>query len=398
MIIRVNPSLLKDFVTTMKGVGSDVVALGSNAASAAQGAPSYNGQFGPKVAAIGAEAMSRVNAFTFHVDNLSDRLYQKAIEFQGADTAAIERLTWGYKDWQDWQSQMLAKWSKVIGIPVAALEAYLKLGTLMGGTSFFGWLFGFVIPNTLISWSGRTFLGIPLPSWRPFGQTKTPTPASEQSATTTNPSPSANAQATKDNSTQPKPLSTSPSLVFISQKNPTGDKDILKMMINKDGKTVSDDIRAEGCQMTDYAMILNDKGFDVSMTDIYKANWAMTNSGKTWDPVNVMANGESTFIKVDMSKLTKGKYTQVAAQITGTSDQTKQESLATLLKNGPVILHVEKTGISNHYIVVDQALGDGSFAVRDPLSNQAQTIQIGSNGNYNFNSDGVVRMLAPISR
>lgn len=180
MIIRVDPSLLKGFASTMQEVGGEVTSLGSSAASAAQGAPSYDGQFGPQVAAIGAEAAARINSFTSRIVNLSERLNRKAIDFIRADTEALSGFVSATIKWPT-ESQLLAQWSKMAGIPVAVLERYLKLGMLFGGAQFYSLLVGMVMWNGLFSWTGQTFSNLTRPSWWPpilwpFGQTKPQTP------------------------------------------------------------------------------------------------------------------------------------------------------------------------------------------------------------------------------
>jgi surface antigen len=188
MIIRVEPSLLQGLAAKMQDVGEGVSALGSSAASAAQGAPSYDGQFGPLVWPIGSEASSRTLTFTTHLVNLSDRLGRKAFEFERADHTTINGLISTSITWPA-MAKFLAKWSKMTGIPVATLERYLKLGTLFGGPSLNSLLLGMVLGNNLFSWTGQTFMGMQRPSWWPswlgwYGgtqpQTTSPQPSPSQ--------------------------------------------------------------------------------------------------------------------------------------------------------------------------------------------------------------------------
>jgi surface antigen len=166
-IIRVDPSLLQGLASTIGGAAGDVSGLGGDAAQAAASAPSYDGQFGPKVWPIGGEAISRVRGAASHLSSLSERLGQKAAAFAEADAAAIDGLAWVYKNWLDEQAQMAARWSKLTGIPAPLIERYLTMGALGGGTPFVGLLFGMVMVPGMFSWTGQTFGGIQKPSWWP---------------------------------------------------------------------------------------------------------------------------------------------------------------------------------------------------------------------------------------
>ena len=59
MLIRVDPVILKQNSGSISGIGSNVNSSGQSASGIAQGAPSYDGQFGPRVQAIGHEALAR---------------------------------------------------------------------------------------------------------------------------------------------------------------------------------------------------------------------------------------------------------------------------------------------------------------------------------------------------
>ena len=69
----------------MEILAQSLEATGREASRATQGAPSYDGQFGPKVAGIGTEAWSRASAAADRLESLALWLRGKAAEFAAAD-------------------------------------------------------------------------------------------------------------------------------------------------------------------------------------------------------------------------------------------------------------------------------------------------------------------------
>jgi uncharacterized protein YukE len=188
----------------------------------------------------------------------------------------------------------------------------------------------------------------------------------------------------------------------ISQLNPSGlgDPDILKLKINYslNGKqletTVLGDIETGGCLMTGYTMLLRDRGLNESVTDLYKANWEVSNPN-TWQ--NATKEGVlddlNTYVQGGMvSKASNGVYKNVPVTLSGTNDLEKYFSLNTQIEDhGPVILEVTGKGITQHWIVVDHPVANknGYYQVRDPLSTSSsdETIKIGEgDGTYQFHS------------
>jgi hypothetical protein len=76
----------------MQGVGQNISSIGNQLWSAVEGAPSYDFQFFPKVAAIGAEARSRAENLSSNVINLGERLQLKGYEFETVDNASLDSL------------------------------------------------------------------------------------------------------------------------------------------------------------------------------------------------------------------------------------------------------------------------------------------------------------------
>jgi hypothetical protein len=84
--IRVDPAILISNSSTISTTAANVSTTGQSALNAAQTAPSYNGQFGPRVKAIGAEAMSRAQCTTGRLNNSAFSLNTRANAFLNADT------------------------------------------------------------------------------------------------------------------------------------------------------------------------------------------------------------------------------------------------------------------------------------------------------------------------
>ncbi len=132
MIIQVDPSLLQSNAQQIQEIGGNITSSVKGLVSKSQSAPSYNGQFGPQVAAIGQDAYSRANNLAGSITNLGERLFAKAIEFDAADNASIAGVETVFDE-----NQLLSFWSKLFGIPIDKLERYLKLGIILGISGLF---------------------------------------------------------------------------------------------------------------------------------------------------------------------------------------------------------------------------------------------------------------------
>jgi hypothetical protein len=87
--IRVTPSRLKTSADELQKIGAEVEDLGRQVKSAADRAPSYEGQFGPKVQALGVEAMARSQILAQNLSALAEELKVKGEEFETADLAGV---------------------------------------------------------------------------------------------------------------------------------------------------------------------------------------------------------------------------------------------------------------------------------------------------------------------
>lgn len=92
-MIRVEPARLRASASVMVTLQGDVNDMSGDALSATAGAPSYDGQFGPEVRAIGQEASSRLRSFAGVLGTRNDYLVAKADAFEAADQAVVSGLS-----------------------------------------------------------------------------------------------------------------------------------------------------------------------------------------------------------------------------------------------------------------------------------------------------------------
>lgn len=90
--IRVDPAILTSNSSTISSTASSVSTAGKLAQSAAFTAPSYNGQFGLRVKAIGAEAMARATSLNCKLNNSGIDLIRRAQLFDSADKSTIAAM------------------------------------------------------------------------------------------------------------------------------------------------------------------------------------------------------------------------------------------------------------------------------------------------------------------
>ena len=100
--IRVDPGRLHKAASDIASVAEELRTAGSQLHQVAQGAPSYDGQFGPQVASFGLEADSRSRALTNRLAELSTRLAAKAEAFESVDAAALQGLASIQRDLLAW--------------------------------------------------------------------------------------------------------------------------------------------------------------------------------------------------------------------------------------------------------------------------------------------------------
>lgn len=167
MIIQVDPSLLQSGAKQIQGISGNISSSVKDLLSKIQNAPSYEGQFGPKIAEIGNEIGTRGERFSDVLINLGERLGLKGIEFANVDDSAISRfndITGGLIDWSDPHSLH----NQYLGL-LDILKSYLFLGNLLkrNGSNFSLVALIATVLGTNRQWNGWTFFGMEQPSWWP---------------------------------------------------------------------------------------------------------------------------------------------------------------------------------------------------------------------------------------
>lgn len=165
MIIQVDPTLLQGSARQIQGIGGHISSSIQNLAGIAYGAPSYEGQFGPRVAEVANEVTTRGGSLAVSLDNLGERLGLKGLEFANADNAALS----GFSN----IGRGMLVWLRSIFFPdgypswLESLRRYLSLGSLGNRTGLaLNSLIATIIGEGRI-WNGQTFINIGLPSWWP---------------------------------------------------------------------------------------------------------------------------------------------------------------------------------------------------------------------------------------
>lgn len=87
--IRINPDIIDNYGNNIKGQAGYVIQLAEAVNQAAISAPSYNGQFGPKVRAIGASAHSAGRQHSERLSNQGQKLNSVSVVFRSVDTLQL---------------------------------------------------------------------------------------------------------------------------------------------------------------------------------------------------------------------------------------------------------------------------------------------------------------------
>jgi hypothetical protein len=134
--IRVTPSRLKTSADELQKISAEVEDVGNQVQATANRAPSYEGQFGPKVQALGVEAMARSQKVAQNLSALAEELQTKGEAFEAADLAGVLGLDAILAWFEAWLSsdRLLA----LDEFPIEYVARTLILGTLLrpyGGES-----------------------------------------------------------------------------------------------------------------------------------------------------------------------------------------------------------------------------------------------------------------------
>jgi hypothetical protein len=89
--IRVDPAVLNNSASNVNNAAGGITNAGNNANSAAASAPSYDGQFGPKVMALGNEAKTIAKSKAENLTYNASKLSEYARIFYSVDSTAIDK-------------------------------------------------------------------------------------------------------------------------------------------------------------------------------------------------------------------------------------------------------------------------------------------------------------------
>lgn len=204
----------------------------------------------------------------------------------------------------------------------------------------------------------------------------------------------------------------------LSQVNPyakEGNRWVLGLQRREDGQgkieevqyaprkilTVRDHIHAFGCLMTCYTMMIQDRGADVDVVDLYKAKYGL-DTGKPFDET---VHHDDTVVMFDLntpagvvSPAAGGQLKGESHDLAGATDAAKKEALAGFMnpQNGSVAVKVVGYGTGDHWVVVDRQNADGTYDVRDPMKGLVPNASIGSEAGstYRFGAKPQVAWVA----
>jgi len=150
-LIRVNPDSLKQSAETLKSLSGMMLKASDCFWGSANNAPSYEGQFGLLVHAIGLTALVQAKKNASQLNTFSGSLFTRASAFQSADSAGVMGLKkGGILPWMFIDGAFLAYLSMLSGLSAASILRLIGLGMLGAGNNrygnpvngVFGWISG----------------------------------------------------------------------------------------------------------------------------------------------------------------------------------------------------------------------------------------------------------------
>ncbi len=153
MIIRVDPAVLKQCSGNISGVGNNINLTGQGVVGLSRSAPSYNGQFGPRVQAIGMEALTRSQGLSAQMNDHSTKLQVRAQAFEAADMGGVSAFIFSDPAFSNPNNLL------VFGrFPDSSIEKYMCLGAASSAPSKF-WTGGLVLDKWWEKWEAEKTLG-----------------------------------------------------------------------------------------------------------------------------------------------------------------------------------------------------------------------------------------------
>ena len=125
--IRVDPELLRLKSQELGRLAAEMHRIAREAVEIAERAPSYDGQFGPKVRALGAEAFAQLSARGDKLVELAAALEAVADRFEQADRVTQEGLASLELRFHEWSDRVAAL------RPLVAFADWIGLGQFLVG-------------------------------------------------------------------------------------------------------------------------------------------------------------------------------------------------------------------------------------------------------------------------
>jgi hypothetical protein len=191
------------------------------------------------------------------------------------------------------------------------------------------------------------------------------------------------------------PHASPPAGTALLQTHPQGDDAVLNLrrlmtdqsvetgaISHRPLETVGDHIREYGCLMTSHTMLLQDAGVDVSVTDLYKANF-LVKTGQNFD--QMAAGGSITLsdLYAHQEMISQASHGQFHAMSATLGDNLTADIGRMVQAHGPLVVHVNNHG-ADHWVVVDGVNTDGTINVRDPLAGQRHGVSLSTDGGADY--------------
>ena len=125
--IRVDPPSLTENAEELASLAERLEALAREITEVADSAPSYDGQFGPKVRSMAIDAESQLGALSDHAGALSTMLQVKAEEFAAADLQSESGFAGLQQSLREWLQRAFGSG------PIPSMAGLLGLGWMLEG-------------------------------------------------------------------------------------------------------------------------------------------------------------------------------------------------------------------------------------------------------------------------
>jgi uncharacterized protein YukE len=113
--IRVDPPSLSEKAKELEQYADELRRLADRVVASADGAPSFDGQFGPKVRALAAQAHADLSRRAATLQDRAEQLASIAARFEQADlesVAGMERVAVSMQSWVERSGATLAGWAR----------------------------------------------------------------------------------------------------------------------------------------------------------------------------------------------------------------------------------------------------------------------------------------------